>query len=205
MVVPPKEWDQYKRVPGFVLGFHGCDRATGEAILAGKPAHLTPSANSYDWLGGGIYFWESDPWRALAFAQSCVEDKHLTKGTLKTPYVLGAVIDLGNCCNLFERDALDEVRKAHAHLELVYKIVHDAPLPKNRGFELGMRFLDKAVLDTVHSLRKGRGIPSYDSVRAPFVEGTRLYDGAGFKDKNHIQIAVLTPSAIKGYFRLPGF
>ena len=54
--------------PGFVLAFHGCDRAVGERILAGKE-HVRPSDNDYDWLGPGAYFWENNPRRALAWAQ----------------------------------------------------------------------------------------------------------------------------------------
>jgi hypothetical protein len=33
-----------------------------------------------------------------------------------------------------------------------------------------------------------------------FFEGTDLYDNAGFKSNNHIQIAVRNPNCIKGYF-----
>ncbi len=48
-------WVNYEFQPGFILGFHGCDREVGEAILQGKTQHLTPSANDYDWLGTGKY------------------------------------------------------------------------------------------------------------------------------------------------------
>lgn len=53
-------WRLYKRQPGFVLGFHGCDASVGEAVLSGKK-WLEPSENRYDWLGSGIYFWEGNP------------------------------------------------------------------------------------------------------------------------------------------------
>jgi hypothetical protein len=39
-----------------------------------------------------------------------------------------------------------------------------------------------------------------NSVRGVFFEGTDLYDNAGFKSNNHIQIAVRNPNCIKGYF-----
>jgi hypothetical protein len=51
----------------FVLAYHGCDRRIGERLLAGKD-ELQKSENAYDWLGPGIYFWESNPQRALEFA-----------------------------------------------------------------------------------------------------------------------------------------
>jgi len=40
----------------------------------------------------------------------------------------------------------------------------------------------------------------YDSVRGVFVEGNELYPTAGFRDKNHIQIAIKNPECIKGFF-----
>ena len=56
------------RASAFVLGYHGCTRAVGEKILAGKE-HLKASENDYDWLGTGIYFWENSAQRALEWAR----------------------------------------------------------------------------------------------------------------------------------------
>ena len=56
------------RASAFVLGYHGCDRAVGERVLANK-VHLKASNNDYDWLGTGIYFWENSPRRALEWAK----------------------------------------------------------------------------------------------------------------------------------------
>ena len=88
------KWQLYKRLPSFVLGFHGCDESVGESILAGKIAHLTKSDNSYDWLGTGVYFWEANPQRALDFALQVVSGGKVSKGKIKKPFVLGAIIDL---------------------------------------------------------------------------------------------------------------
>jgi hypothetical protein len=38
-------------------------------------------------------------------------------------------------------------------------------------------------------------------VRAAFIEGEPLYPNAGFNDRNHIQLCVVNPRCIKGYFR----
>jgi len=38
------------------------------------------------------------------------------------------------------------------------------------------------------------------SVRGVFFEGKDIYKNAGFKEKNHIQIAIKNPNCIKGYF-----
>jgi hypothetical protein len=40
----------------------------------------------------------------------------------------------------------------------------------------------------------------FDTVRALFVEGGPAYPGAGFNERNHIQIAVRSRAAIKGLF-----
>jgi len=55
------------RASAFVLGYHGCNRAVGEKVIAGKE-HLKASDNDYDWLGSGIYFWENSARRALDWA-----------------------------------------------------------------------------------------------------------------------------------------
>lgn len=211
-IQPPQIWvDLYKRQPGLILGYHGCDRAIGEAVLAGKK-HLAASNNDYDWLGSGIYFWEADPWRALAFANEAQNKPYLTSRPVTSPYVVGAIIDLGLCCNLLEIHALKELQEAHKELLEVFDLVN-LEAPKNSGPDLAKRNLDKAVVEYMHMLREKRGIkvnrkrvplPQYDTVRAAFPEGKELYPGAGFRSKNHIQIAVRNSGCIKGYFRMPG-
>ena len=39
-----------------------------------------------------------------------------------------------------------------------------------------------------------------DSVRGMFTEGRKLYAGAGFREKNHIQLCTMNPNSIVGYF-----
>jgi len=196
----------YQRLPGLVLGFHGCEQDTAIKLLTREIKHLKPSANHYDWLGNGIYFWENDPLRAWEFAQ----DRHARfqpgeRGHIKKPSVIGAVIDLGLCLNLTDRRALDEVRQAH---ELLRQATHASgkQLPVNMGKDLGARNLDRAVIETVHVMRQhtqapdGTNLAPYDTVRSPFPEGSPLYDGAGFQSQTHIQIAVRNTDCIKGYF-----
>lgn len=209
---PPIWASLYKRQPGLVLGFHGCDRTTGEAVLV-DGNHLSPSTNAHDWLGSGIYFWESDPWRALAFANEARAKPYLTSRPINDPYVVGAIIDMGLCCNLLEAHALNELKEAHGELLEAFELIGVEPPKNSGGSDKVKRNLDKAVLDYVHVLREKRGVkirgkkvplPSYDTVRAAFPEGSELYPDAGFRDKNHIQIAVRNTDCIRGYFRLPG-
>ena len=56
------------RTPTWLLGYHGCDREVGEAVLAGQ-TELLVSENDWDWLGPGIYFWENSDRRALDWAR----------------------------------------------------------------------------------------------------------------------------------------
>ena len=75
-------------------------------------------------------------------------------------------------------------------------------LPRNSlGSDLLKRDLDCAVLRTLHLSRADEGVDPFDTVRAAFIEGERLYDNAGFSTKNHIQVCVRRAGYIKGYFR----
>ncbi len=191
-------------MPSVVLAFHGCDAAVGRRLLAGQIANLAPSENSYDWLGTGIYFWEADPWRALEWAEAAAENRRMTARPVMTPYVVGAVIDLGRCCNLLDASTRAEAINAFEFISAVFQASATA-FPENQGgADRVLRFRDRAVVEAIHDLRNEAGEPPYDSVRAAFPEGDALYPGAGFRARSHIQLAVRNPDCIKGYFRLPG-
>jgi len=189
-------WDLYKTQPSFVLGFHGCDADLARRVASGEEM-LEPSTKPYDWLGSGIYFWEGSPHRAMEWAEAMAKRPSSNPRRVKTPGVLGAVIDLGHCCNLMDSSALDDLRDAWDVLQLA-----DGELPENKGNtadRLG-RYRDRAVIELMHSIRTERGLPAYDSVRAAFPEGGELYPQAGFTARSHIQIAVRSHACIKGYF-----
>ena len=83
----------------FLLAYHGCEKKVGEAILAGDD-HVARSENVYDWLGHGAYFWENSPQRALAWAEFLKKHPPARDRKIREPFVIGAVIDLGNCLDL---------------------------------------------------------------------------------------------------------
>ncbi len=190
-------WSAYEYQPSFILGFHGCDAAVGEDILRGNEPHLRWSEKKYDWLGHGIYFWEGNPTRAQEWALH-----RQGEGKIAEPFVLGAIIDLRHCLDLFDSGALSEVRTAHGELKKIFEAA-GKPMPSNVGTtpDRAGRQLDCAVMNYMHEYRQQRKEEEYDSVRAPFLEGRRLYAGAGFRSQNHIQICVRNESCIKGYFR----
>lgn len=59
-----------------------------------------------------------------------------------------------------------------------------------------------AVINQLHVTLENMGQPGFDTVRGTFAEGEPPYPGAGFQSLTHTQIAVCTPQAIKGYFRV---
>lgn len=156
------------------------------------------SDNKYDWLGSGIYFWENSPERAMDWATLLRKRKRLRR-----PAVVGAVIDLGNCLNLLDRQYLKVVRAAYENLAEASRKA-GTPLPRNEplltGGDLLLRNLDCATINTVHKMREESGLAPYDTVRAAFIEGAPLYESSGFSEYNHIQICVRSIRCIKGYF-----
>lgn len=189
------------RASAFVLGYHGCDRAIGEMVLANKE-HLTASRNDYDWLGTGIYFWENSARRALDWAKSAKNNPNLTQSKVTAPFVVGAIIDLGNCLDLLEAESIRIAKRAHSELTEAGEAL-DFPMPKNTIAKSGERipFLDCAVINYVHDMRWHENEVPFDTVRAVFIEGAPLYEGAGFHEKTHVQICVRKPRQIIAYFR----
>lgn len=194
----------YSTRKGLILGFHGCDRETRDKIVSEKGEILKRSDNRYDWLGSGVYFWENNHKRALEFATYLSENPpHNKQQKIKNPAVLGAVIDLGYCLDLLDSEFLSMLEIGYA---LVMKSSKDygIKIPKNQPLkengDLLIRYLDCAVIETIHEFNKLEEIPSFDSVRGVFFEGDDLYPNAGFRRNNHIQIAIRNPNCIKGYF-----
>lgn len=190
----------YSRLPAFVIGFHGCDKKVADKLFYGEINHLKKSSNDYDWLGHGIYFWENNPDRALEFAQ---EQQKRKGSNIKDPAIIGAIINLGHCCNLLDKRYLEQVKFAYESFKDVME-QQGVTLPENRDIpgnsDLLLRHGDCAIIEYMHSLVEENGI-GFDSVRGGFFEGEELYPNSGFKSKNHIQICVRNPNCIKGYFR----
>ncbi|HEU0231480.1 MAG TPA: hypothetical protein VFR20_13000 [Burkholderiaceae bacterium] len=168
----------------------------GQKILR-DGGHLEPSVQQWDWLGHGIYFWEGNPGRAMAWAV-----QRQKEGKIEAPFVLGAIIDLRHCLDLFDHDGLAQVKQAHRLLMQV-SVAAGTKVPRNVGAtaDRAGRGLDCAVMNTLHQYRKERQELAYDSVRGPFLEGEEIYPGAGFRSENHIQLSVRNAECVKGYFR----
>ncbi|MDT8351238.1 hypothetical protein [Roseomonas mucosa] len=194
--------------PSYVLGYHGCDEAIGRKALSGD-LKLLKSDRDYDWLGPGVYFWEGDPGRAREWA-----DWKVARGDYAKPFVVGAIIDLGNCLDLPVRENLDLLKMAYDGLAASHaKSEQVLPSNKNNKGDLAqdklLRFLDCAVIRRLHwILEEERSLapegeeppPPFDTVRGLFTEGEPVYPGGGFFRKTHTQIAVCNQACIKGVF-----
>jgi hypothetical protein len=191
---------------GPLVGFHGCDRKVAEAVLSGKNP-LEPSQNDYDWLGPGIYFWVDSPERGLEWARERTARKRGQSGAeIRDPYVIGAFIHPGLCLNLTDYGVGSELLDAYETLSDTLE-QSSTPLPENTVMDSGIylkRALDCAVIKTVHKLRADSEVDAYQTVYGVFEEGGPLYPNAGFKKKTHVQIAVIDPECIVGYFRWRG-
>jgi len=189
---------EYQRT---VIGYHGCNEAVvSDVLLHGRK--LRPSANDYDWLGSGIYFWEHGPHRAWDWARR--RDK---SGALRCnkPAVLGAILHLGTCFDLL--DTANTSLLAELYPEFVKACQAEGRrLPENRApkdsgdEDMILRHLDCAMLNWTLLALERAGI-RHDTVRCAFSEGTPAFAGSKIMSQSHIQIAVRNPEVILGFFR----
>lgn len=129
----------------------------------------------------------------MDYAQMLKDKPGRSKNIIQKPASIGAVIDLGHCLNLLEQSSLDVLRRGYEILNLKMEKL-GIPMPTNKrgrgsgSQDLLLRFLDCAVIQAVHEFNSKMGLKPYDSVRGVFFEGNELYPGAGFREKNHIQM-----------------
>ena len=190
----------YASRTGLVLGFHGTDESVVKKVVSGE-IKLGIKNNPYDWLGHGIYFWDNSYSRALDWAEELSKKKN---PSIKKPAVVGAILDLGKCLDLIDYVNLQIIKKAHLDfVEFQKKSGFEIPnntSHKPGSFDLLNRQLDCAVIESLHKSMQEEKEIGFDSIRGVFWEGQYLYDNAGFKEKNHIQICIRNPNCILGYF-----
>jgi len=179
-----------------ILAYHGCDAKVANQLLAGEP--FKPSANDFNWLGEGVYFWEYGHDRALRFAEFQKE-----QGKVSKPAVVGAILQLGRCFDLLDTRFTAELAQAYEHSKQLYEATGTA-LPKNEGKtpDLKLRKLDCAVLNLYlqHLDDHSSGEP-LQTIRAAFEEGDAAFPGSMIRRETHIQIAVRDPRCVLGVFR----
>src|SRR3569833_1507346 len=170
---------------GQVVGFHSCDRDLGIRLINGQDK-IQPSDNAWDWLGRSSYFWEQDPSRAFQYTYETAAGVQKNKTAAKTPFIVGAIIDLGKCLNLVEVDSLKILEEAYHGLKNIRDAANQQ-MPVNRG---NNRALDCDVINYIHKSNKQNELPPYDTIRCAFPEGEPAFPGSMITSRLHIQICV---------------
>jgi hypothetical protein len=200
----------YNSRPGLLIGFHGCDVATRDTLL-NAPNKIEKSEKPYDWLGHGMYFWENNADRALEWARDKKKKRHI-----KTPSIIGAVLDIGYCCDFTDARFIGMLKSYYSLLEETYSDAGEV-LPQNRNIvndpnnDTILRELDCKVIEFMHDQIMKQvqedinemGLSEYkmfDSVRGMFREGGPAFRGAGIFEKTHVQICIRNQNCIKGFF-----
>jgi len=192
------------RHSAWFLAYHGCDKVIGEAILKGED--VRPSTNDYDWLGEGAYFWENSYSRALAWAKQIKAHPGLSKTKIKNPFVVGAIVDAGNCLDLSEDSSLKVLKAAYDTLAQIFELTGQVMPANEPGYDGDKDFvkrkLDCATINLLHELRRREKQPPFHTVRGVFTEGERLFEGSMIQSKTHVQWCVRNPKKhVIAYFR----
>src|ERR1700679_3765988 len=88
----------YDNRSNLIIGFHGCNKAAAAALI-NNPDTIKVSKEPHDWLGHGMYFWENNQERAEQWA---IERQVRKRKDVAEAAVIGAVIQLGYCCDLMD-------------------------------------------------------------------------------------------------------
>jgi len=196
--------------PNIIIGFHGCDLDIRNKLV-NNPDNIEISKKPYDWLGHGMYFWENNYTRAMEWAA-----KRAAEGKIKTPAVLGAILQLGQCCDFLDSKFTNLINSYYLLMESEYAKA-GKPLPKNidssddpyedklvRKLDCAtIEHMHKTILNTYKEELASNGFSDtvvFDSTRGAFSEGGPAFNGAGIARKSHIQVCIRNMNCIKGFF-----
>ena len=200
----------YDIKPNMIIGFHGCEASVRDALL-NNPNEIKISRKPFDWLGHGMYFWENNYERALQWAQ----DKK-SRGAIKEPAVIGAVLYLGICCDFLDKKYIQLLAQSFVGMKERYSksgklLPSNKDMPNDLHKDKIMRHLDCAAIEFLHNRiftevqhdMQTKGYSDhkiFDTTRGVFTEGGPAFQGAGLFAKSHIQICVRNPNCIQGFF-----
>jgi hypothetical protein len=195
-------FDDYHRT---VVGYHGTGLASALRIV-NRVESFRWSERDFDWLGGGIYFWEYAPKQALAFAK--IRQRQYGKKREKTPYdhhrateslaVIACMIRLGFCLDLTEPENVEYIGKVFESYKEA-KGMANAPLPTNRHHYRKLdceifNFAYKVIEDSEPNLK----VDTTRGVYVPTDGSKRVWDGSWISRDTHIQLCVRNPASILG-------
>lgn len=161
-----------------VLAHHGTSRLHAEKILA---EGFVASVNAWDWLGDGIYFWETNFYRARAWAVQNHKDA----------VVVEVEIDLEDCFDLTNPEWFALLNRNADRILAQQKAAGLAPLKQTDLFHGKDRYVINILAEAM--LNAGR---PFKSVRGAFSEGSPAFPSSAIFSQSHVQIAVRDPSVI---------
>lgn len=189
-----------------LFAYHGCDITLRDDLVSGRIVGLNPSANKYDWLGGGAYFFENDYQRALMFANAARANptKRFTKQPIATPAVVGAVLQFDFILDMTTQEGIEEYSLAYKAM-VEYLTKNGQPEPKNSkadddDADVIVRQLDSDVFNFMHQIRQDTGLEAFQAVRSAFPQGEELAPSSAFKRSSHIQIALREKACVRAWF-----
>lgn len=160
------------------VGYHGTSAAAAGAILE---RGFVASANEYDWLGDGTYFFQDAPLRAYEWALRLHDE----------PRVLACVITLDGCMDLLDIGWFAFLNEAFdGYLARCKRLGIELPTQTR-----GAHRLDRAVINYAVDLLAADGFP-IRAVRGAFAEGRSAFPQSALLDRSHVQIAARDPTVI---------
>lgn len=167
--------------PIIVDGYHGTTREAAQLLLSQE---FAPSANPWEWLGHGVYFWQDAPRRAREWAREWLARKNY-HGPVA---VVGARIQLNNFVDLLDLEGSDFLRRVATS----FVSRPSDRIPKNKP---PRNNLDCAVFNFATTMLSSEGI-AVAGYRAACVEGEPLVEDSPIFTRSHVQLAVLDQSCI---------
>jgi hypothetical protein len=161
-----------------IVGFHGTTAHQVDRLVSGYA--FTPSSNTDDWLGGGVYFWEYAPKQAWWWAG---KSKKFEK-----PAVVGAMIRLGDCLDLLDPANVQSLKTLHTAMMKKWRQT-GSKIPENGNQH---KNLDCAIFNNLYTLASDNSRP-IDTARAVYVpteSAKRIWKRSWIYEEAHIQICV---------------
>jgi hypothetical protein len=162
-----------------VLGFHGTSKDHAASILANG---FRISANQYDWLGDGVYFFQDAPQRAWEWARKF----HGNEAA-----VVGVRLRLIDCMDLLDIQWFSVLSEAYDGFLTQMKGA-GLSLPRQTS---GAHRLDREVINYAIAILGKEG-HIIRAVRAAFGEGAPAFPNSALLERSHVQIAIRDMSVI---------
>jgi len=196
------KFDDYHRT---VIGYHGTG-LTAALRIANRVDKFIRSERDFDWLGGGIYFWEYSPKQALAWSK--LRQKQYGKKKNKTPEdvrrateplaVVACMIRLGFCLDMTEPENVKYMQGVYTAYKESLELAGN-PLPTN---ERQYRRLDCAVFnyayEVIEASEPNLKVDSARGIYVPQDGKKRIWEGSWISQNTHIQVCVRNPMSLLG-------